>query len=183
MATTLTALPSTIASGTTVIYRRALSEYPADAGWTLTLYIRGLNVLTKPASADGATHVVTLAATDTDDLAAGLYTWVERVSKAGEVYDVASGSLTVTPNVATATAGQLQPFEERALAVCRARLENRLTADQEQFQIYGRAVTRIPVEQLLQLITYFEQKVAAKRPGARFGRPVLGRFSGTGEDR
>src|SRR5512139_1557081 len=93
----LSALPESFAAGTTVKYRRRLSDYPASAGWTLKLHLAGASVLAKTATADGDDFLVTIEATDTEgDFAAGLYKWVERVSNAGgEVYEVGRGTVTV----------------------------------------------------------------------------------------
>jgi hypothetical protein len=175
--------PDRFSSGTTVTYRRSLSDYPADDGWVLTLYLAGKDALGKVAATDGADHVLTLTAADTGGLPAGIYSWVERVAKGGVVYDVGSGTVTVTANIAGAAMGSLQSWEEKALDALRAKLASRATSDQEEIQIDGRAIKRIPIQEIAKLIAQLEQRIKMKRPGAKFGRTVLLRFGRAGYDR
>lgn len=183
MSTELTALPSSFSAGSTVVYRRSLADYPASDSWVLKLYLAGVSVLTKTAVASGADHVVTLAASDTDDLTSGVYRWVERVSKGGEVYDVAWGTIEVTPDVATATAGELQPWAETALAAIEAKISGRITADQEEFEILGRAVKRIPFEELREIHSWLSGLVASASRGGAPRPSQLVQFSQLGYDR
>lgn len=182
MATELTALPDSFSAGTTVVYRKSFSDYPASAGWTLKLYLAGVKVLNKTAAADGDEFVMTLAAADTDtELDAGLYKWVERVSNVGgEVYEVASGVVTVLANMATATAGQQQDWRERAIALLRAQIEGRLPAGMENYSIAGRAVGKMTIEEAAKLLSQYEAKLAAARNPGGFGRDVLVQFSKPG---
>lgn len=177
-------LPESLPAGTTVIYRRSLSDYPAGDGWTFTLYLAGANVLSKTAAPDGDDFVVTIAAADTATaLAPGLYRWVERVSNvAGEVYEVAAGVVTVEPNLATATAGSQQEWVERAIVVLRAHIEGRLTAGMESYQIAGRAVSKIPAREAVALLSTFEARLARLKNADFVTRPVLTSFTQPGFD-
>lgn len=184
MAQELSALPESFAAGTTVKYRRRLSDHPAGAGWTLTLHLAGASVLAKTAAVDGDDFLVTIEATDTDgDFAAGLYKWVERVSKDGEVYEVAAGTVTVLPNLAEATEGSEQEWVERAIAALKAHIEGRLPAGMESYQIAGRAVSKIPVKEAVALLATFESRLARLRSPDFVTRPVLVSFTGPGFDR
>jgi len=130
MAQELTNLPDQFAAGTTVSYRRRLTDYPASAGWTLRFHLAGASVLAKTAVADDDDFLVTIEATDTEgDFAAGLYKWVERVSNVGgEVYEVGRGAVTILPNLAEATEGSEQEWIDRAIVMLRAHIEGRLPA-------------------------------------------------------
>lgn len=185
MAQELSQLPESFAAGTTIKYRRRLSDYPAGAGWTLKLHLAGASVLAKTAAVDGDDFLVTIEATDTDgDFAAGLYKWVERVSNAGgEVYEVGRGTITVLPNLAEATEGSEQEWVERAIAALKAHIEGRLPAGMESYQIAGRAVSKIPVKEAVALLATFESRLARLRSPDFVTRPVLVSFTKPGFER
>lgn len=184
MAQELSALPDSFAAGTTVKYRRRLSDYPAGVGWTLTLHLAGASVLAKTAAADGDDFVVTIAAEDTAGaFTPGLYKWVERVSKDSEVYEVAAGTVTVLPNLAEATEGSEQEWVERAIAALKAHIDGRLPAGMESYQIAGRAVSKIPIKEAVALLATFESRLARLRSPNFVTRPVLVSFTGPGFDR
>ena len=165
---TLTEFPESFAAGTTVKYTRSLSDYPANDGWTLAVHLRGRTVegsANATVAASGADYVVTFPATVTASLPAGGYTWIERVTKAGEVNDPATGTVDVTPNVAAATAAGLQTHAARTLAALQAKLEGRVTADQETLQVDGMAISRIEIDKLEALVRRYQAKVNAERRG------------------
>ena len=176
---TSTALPESFAAGTTVKYTRTLTDYPANGGWTLTLYLAGATVLSVAATPSGADHAVTLTPAQTATLAtAGVYRWTERVNNATEKYDVASGTVYVTQNIATAAAGDLQTFEEKALAIVEAALLANVGSDIVTYQIHGRAVTR---ETRLEALAYRNKlrwDVARQRNKGKAGRTRRVSFTG-----
>ena len=185
MAQELSALPESFAAGTTVKYRKRFSDYPASSGWTLRLHVAGASVLAKTAAADGDDFIVTIGAEDTTSaFASGLYKWVERVSNVdGEVYEVASGTVTVLPNLADATEGSEQEWLERAIVALKAHIEGRLPTGMESYQIAGRAVSRIPVKEAVDLLTTLESRLARLKNPDFVTRPVLVSFTGPGFDR
>lgn len=183
MSTTLTALPSEFSAGSTVVYRRGFSEYPAGV-WTLTLYLAGASADSFVSTTDGVIFVVTLPASDTDDLLPGRYQWVERVSKGGEVYDAAAGLVTVTMDLSAASAGSGQTSDERLLALVEAALAGRIPAGMESYQIGtgggSVVISKIPHLELLELRRKLRQTVAMQRGTLSIGRPILTRFSPEG---
>ncbi len=184
MAQEFSALPESFAAGTTVKYRRRFSHHPAGAGWTLTLHLAGASVLAETAAADGDDFVLTIAAEDTAGaFTPGHYKWVERVSKDGEVYEVAEGTVTVLPNLAEATEGSEQEWVERAIAMLRAHIEGRLPAGMESYQIAGRVVAKMPIKEAVALLATFESRLARLKSPDFVTRPVLVSFTPPGFDR
>ncbi len=185
MAQELSALPESFAAGTTVRYRRRFSDYPASAGWTLKLHLAGASVLAKTAVADGDDFLVTLAAADTESsFTPGLYKWVERVSNAeGDVYEVASGIVTILPDLAEATEGSEQEWLERAIAALKSHIEGRLPAGMESYQIAGRVVAKMPVKEAVDLLTTLESRLARLGNPDFVTRTVLVSFTGPGFER
>jgi hypothetical protein len=104
-ATIPTREPDSFTSGDTVKWSKPFPDYPASDGWTLKYYIRGAKTLDVTAEADGSGYLATINATDSAKLAAGDYPWSARVSKAGEVYTVGSGTFTVLPDLSVVTEG------------------------------------------------------------------------------
>ncbi len=181
---TLTALPETIADGTTVAYTKTVADYPATDGWTLTLEIAGEKLLSVEADANGGDYDVTISAEQSATLTAGTYYFAEKVEKAGEVHRVGSGRVTVEPNLATALAGDLQSPNERMLKALNAVIESRLGTstgvpkDVESYAIDGIAVTKIPLERLMTLRTQLSTTVARERRGGGIGRQYRYTFTG-----
>ncbi len=186
MADTLYALPASFSAGTTVEYRRQLSDYPASGGWTLKLYLAGAKILTTEATADGADHLITIEAEDTAGLLAGVYKWVERVSKTVDgtkkSYDVASGAVTVTADLAQATDGSEQEWAEQAITVLQAYINRRLPSGMESYQINGRTVTSLSIPEARKELASLRAELArVANPGRVFrGIPVT--FTETGSD-
>ena len=159
-------LPSSFAAGTTVKLRRLLAAYPASAGWTLTLYLRGAGTLDAEAVADGDAYVVTLSPTDTAALAPGTYRWTERVALDDDVYTADQGIVEITLDMAAAEAGTAQSHAERTLALIEATIEGRIPSGMESYQIGGRAVTKIPLAELARLRGIYAARVwQQKHPG------------------
>jgi hypothetical protein len=106
---------------------------------------------------------------------------VERVSKAGEVHDVASGVVTVDPDLANVAPGDLQASDEKLLKVLEAAISGQLTDGIASYQIAGRMVSKIPLEELVAMRNSLRASVATAQSG-RASRKVLFRFTPTGYD-
>ena len=167
--------PSTFAcdsAGSTVIYWRSPGDYPPSDGWALTVHLAGGSIASAEAEVISGQFRFTLSAAVTGVLLPGTYKWVERAVKGSEIYDSASGIVTVSPNLASAGEGDLQTFEERMLAVVEARLENRLPADLQSYTIGTRGIMKIPISELLQIRNALRAQVEQQRNPGQFGRKV-----------
>ncbi len=173
----LTAMPPRFAAGTTVEYTRKNSDFPASQGWSLTVYLAGPGTASSAASASGDTFTVMLAASATEGLAAGTYQWTERYEKAGKRYDV-SGTVVVTPNLALAAPGDLQSYAEKVVEALEAGLVGKLTKDQEQLEILGRSIRKIPATEYAGLLLQWRAIRDAEQNPGRFGPDVRFTFTG-----
>jgi len=146
-------MPESLTAGTTYKFSQGWTDYPANAGWTAGIYIAGAAVTRAPITGtpNGSYFDFVLSAAALASFPSGNYQWQIIVAKAGESYIAASGVLRVLPNVAQATAGSLLTWAERTLPIVEAAIEGRLTADVQSYQINGRAVTKIPIGELLNL--------------------------------
>lgn len=173
----LTALPARFAAGTTVKYRRSHADFPASAGWSLTLHLVGPAVKQWSAAADGAVFVFTLPAADTAPLVPGSYRWIERAKKGAEEYDAAAGMLTVTVNVAKAGVGELQSWAEKALVEARNALSALISGRVQTFQIGTRAFSKLDLPELRKLVVELEARVAREQGSGQLGRLHQFRFT------
>lgn len=181
----LTKLPTSFTAGTTVKYTRTFSDFPADQGWTLMLYLRGAVVRDYTAVASGASFEVTIPASGgvapaegSSTITPGQYTWEERVTKAGEVYTPPGGfgTVTVLANTATAAAGALQSQAEKDLVVVEAKINGRLTADLEDYEIAGRAVKKIPIKELYRIRDKLRAEIRSSRRKGTFSELIRAVF-------
>lgn len=161
--------PAVIAAGDTAKWRRSLPAYPASAGWTLTYtLVRAATRITFSASADGDLHLVNVAASTTTGWTAGSYTWRAQVSKAGEVYTVATGTLTIRPNFAAATDGR--SHARKVLDGIEAVIEGRASSEVGEYQIAGRSLKYIPIPELLALRDKYRAEVLREDAAERTAR-------------
>lgn len=181
MTETLTAMPSVLRAGDTLVYRRSLSDYPASGGWTLKATLAGASAITVTAVADGDTHVVTFTAVETGALTAGLYQFLERVEKGAEKYTVADGEASVLPNVATAAAGALADVDEALLADIEAELRRRAGEGAvDAYTIANRSVQRMSMKDLYDLRSKLKAKLSVRKMGGDwFQKSVRVTFTGT----
>lgn len=180
---TATELPDAFAAGTTVIYQRTFSDYPANAGWAATLYLAGANLASAVGAATGAAFLFTLTAAQTAVLTPGNYTWREIVSKGSEKYAPNSGVLRVTANIESALAGDMQSWEEQELARVEAILEGRMAKGLDSYQIAGRQAVLIPHKELRAYRASLKRAIWAQQHPGQLSPQVRVSFTGAGNER
>jgi hypothetical protein len=97
--------PARVRAGDTITWRKSLSDYPANAGWTL--YYRLINASAKidiTASADNADHLVSIAKATSAAYAAGDYTLLAWVANGTERVSLPGGRIKVDPDLAAVSA-------------------------------------------------------------------------------
>jgi hypothetical protein len=152
--------PQRIRAGDTWVWRREdLSDYPAP---TWTLYYRLKNAASHiefTASADGAYHLVTVAAATTAAYTAGRYRWVAYVEAGSERYEINEGTIEVEPAFNNASALDDRSHARKMLDAIESVLEGRATKDQEEYQIGSRSLKRTPIKDLLALRDKYRAEV------------------------
>lgn len=175
--------PSEATAGDTWRWQITDTTYPTSEGYTLSYAINGASRLAWDSgyrSTTSNTHTITIPATATADLTAGTYElsriWTGSGGSAGLVFTVRLGNLTVLANPATAGAGDRQSWEEKTLTVVEAVLSGRVTDDIVMYQIGGRTVSKLPLQELLALRSSLRAALSYQRTGS-FGQRI--RFSFT----
>jgi hypothetical protein len=181
MPDTLLLLPDSFSAGTTVKYTRTLPGFSAADGWALTLYLAGAGAASFVGTPNGTGWDVVLTAVQTALLPAGQYRWIERVTKASDSYDAASGTVVVTANLATAAPGSLQTWEEKELVEVEKAIDQLLKSGITSYQIGSRAATKQDLEKLMALRNSLLATIRAQRTGL-IATPIRFRFTGTAHE-
>lgn len=176
--------PTSVRAGDTWAWDRTdlSADYPAST-WTLTYtFINADSKFQITAASDGDDFSVSVAASTTATRRAGTYTWVAKVSAAGEVYTIDSGTLEVLPDIATVNTYDGRSHAKKVLEAIEAVLEGRASTDQQEFTVAGTTLRRTPVEDLLRLRGLYRREVANEQAaenlanGTGIGRVIGVRF-------
>lgn len=167
--------PTEAVSGDTLAFRYSHPSFPVADLWVLSAALVSVSSATQTplswssgfVTNDGATWTVTLPSTTTDDFAAGAYTLTLYATLSGARYTMYSGQLLMRANAAAQTgAGVAVSHAEEMWAAIKAALEGRVVADVESYQIAGRALNRIPMDELQKLEKRYAERVWRERnPG------------------
>lgn len=159
--------PGTLTAGDSWAWSRTdlADAWPEADGWSFTYHLAP--------EAGGAAQTITApgfavaVAPDTSALyAPGRWRWTATVARPGERRTVASGSVTVLPDPAAATAADARSTNERILAAIEDTLAKRASADADAFTIEGRSISRTPIDVLLKARARFAELVRRERGGA-----------------
>lgn len=162
-------------------WTKSVPDFSALDGWQLSYVLHNRNGTDKLTLAwgqqvtqNGSTSGFSIVVPTTDTgLAAGNYSWISYLTKAAERFAFEEGALIIRPDYAGATGGSLKTHDEKVLAAIRAVIEGRVTADIENYQVFGRAVTKIPVADLIKFERIYTARVwLAAHPGAGLFVPV-----------
>lgn len=171
-------MPASFHSGETVKLSLSYGDYPASGGWTLKLYLAGASIANFSGTPTDTGFAVTLSAAATTLLEPGNYKWRTVVTSGSESYVADDGVVAVGANIIEQVAGGMQSVEEKHLNIIEALLTGRLETDMESYQIAGRAVTRIPIRELLELRATFKRTVEQQRNPGSFGPQIRVAFTG-----
>lgn len=140
--------PTSVIAGDTVRWRRVLADYPASQGWTLAYaLLNSAGKVTFIAAADGDAHSVNVPAATTANWMPGDYAWRAQVSKAGDVFTVGEGRMTIRPSFSAATL-ETRSAARRALEAVQAYLADPNNLAASQYEIAGRSLRRHTLAEL-----------------------------------
>jgi hypothetical protein len=161
MSTVLTTEPSTIRAGDFLTWLKSLSEYPANAGWSLSYtLINDSTKITINAAASGADHLVSVLAATSANYASGLYSWMARVTKATEIYTIASGSIEILPNLAALTIFDGRSHARIMVQAIEAAIQGRASSTQLEYEINGRRVRNMDPGDLIKWLSFYRAELA-----------------------
>jgi len=109
--------------------------------------------ITAEATTDNSSYLLSASADETAPLVPGKYLWVAFVQRVVDAQQqrvsIHRGVTTLLQQLQEAAAGDTTTHNERMLAAIEALIEGRTTSDVEYYQIAGRALTKIPVKELM----------------------------------
>lgn len=158
--------PNTLQAGDTITWSRSLTSYPATAGWVLKyrlLFTSGTPV-DITATASGADHAVSLAATATAGYTPGAATLVPWVELGAERYTLDPIAVTVLANLAGATSYDGRTQNQRILQAAKAALETYMASGKltvAEYELAGRRMRFRDLAHITETIATYERLVAA----------------------
>lgn len=173
--------PPKITSGFYYKWTESLSDYKANAGYTLKYVFYNANnnlPITSTANANGIDHDVILTAGESEHFEAGTYAWKSYVEHtSGERYPIASGTIIIEQNILQSSPSDFRSHARKTLEAIEAALERRATKEQLSISIAGRALQYMTIKELLEARSVYQQEVdgeiakekmdAGLKPGGR----------------
>lgn len=170
-ATIPTTEPSSFRAGDLLAWSKSLADYPANQGWALSYtLINAAAKLTITATTSGADLSVSVPAATTALYAPGRYQWMARVSKGLEILTVASGTMEILPNLATATTFDFRSHARTMLEAIEAAFVGKASSTQLSYSINGRTVQNLTPEQLIKWRSFYKAEVAKEAQAEKFSR-------------
>lgn len=169
-------VPEELTIGDTWEWTDELSEYPAPT-WTLNFHlVNSGGVIQITASASGEDHASSVLPATTSGYTAGRYRWAAQVTDGTDTFTIEKGWVEILPDPTIAQDARSQA--RRTLDAIEAVLEGRATRDDLNVSVNGRAISRIPIPELLQWRDRLKEEVRVQEEGAGsgFDRDVRVRF-------
>jgi hypothetical protein len=162
--------PASLLAGDTATWLISLTDYLASDGWVLAYtLINATAKISISSTASNDEHLVNVDAATTAAWTAGTYSWRAQVSKAGQVFTVASGSIVVQPAFAASTLDN-RSHARKALDAVQAYLENPANLSAAMYEIAGRKLQRLSIPDLLTLRDRYQFEVAREEAAALVAR-------------
>lgn len=156
--------PASLIAGDTAKWLKSLADYSAADGWALEYQlINKTNKITIAAAAQASDFLINVAASVTEAWVAGEYSYRAQVSKAGEVYTVASGAIIIKPSFSASTLDTQTPARkilEALLAAYQTASTDR--AFVQEYEIAGRRMKFMNMADWLKAIDYWKAEVASE---------------------
>lgn len=148
---------------------------PSEAGRVVRLILTGpgqITITTTERADEPGVFDVTLPSLTTSTFQPGAYV-AHVVSQLDDDRRTLSGcGVEILPDVtAVATPIDQRSHAQRMLEAIKARLEGRITADAESYSIRGRALSRIPMAELMRLRDQYAAEVHRERVAAGLASP------------
>ena len=183
-ATIPTREPLEFTQGTTVAWTKSLADYP-PATWTLSYAFSLLaatsaqKTVTATDNGDG-THLVTITAASSAAYGIGAYRWQSRVTDGTSVYQIAEGTVEVSPDLSAAgyasTGYDDRSIAKKALDAIESVLAGRAAEDYDGYSMPdGRSLSKMTLAEMItarsKLKVEVSQEEAARRVGLGLGNP------------
>ncbi len=164
--------PLSVRSGDTWQWKISQSDYPPDT-WTLSYsLLNSAGKITISAIADGADHLVSVAAATTAAYTAGRYDWFAHVTDGSDRYQIGTGAISIQPDLSALDTYDGRSHSRKMLAAIEALLEDQATTGQIDLvatTLNSRSLTRDKAE-LVKLHGRYAAAVRAEDDAQRIAR-------------
>lgn len=152
MTTIPTTEPASIIAGDTAKWLKTLADYPASDGWALgyTL-INADHKISIATTAQGDDHLVNQSAAVTAAWHAGAYDWRAQTTKAGEVYTVGAGRISIAPSFDAVNKLDSRSSSRVMLDAVEAVMLKTASTNVQEYEIAGRRLKHYSMGELLLL--------------------------------
>ena len=182
--------PYEVYAGDTFRWDKDVKDYTPADGWALTYSFRsvtgtGFNI-TGAANSGNRGWELTVAASTTASYTPGEYNWQAYVTKGSERYVVDNGVTVIHRNLNALAVGAVTDLRSHAklmISKIQSVLEGRVDADIENYSIGGRSINKIPVNELVNILHTYEEKLDKEERKRRLankhgsGRLIKARFN------
>lgn len=161
--------PQQITAGDTVQWLRAVDNYPASSGWTLSYVFRGPQTIKQNATtyANSADYIVTMSPANTANYKAGLYSIEAYVSDGTNRYSVATWfpQITVKANPAAYVDGSAdnRSFAARTLAACETAIYSLSSRKVQSASVNGQTYSIQSLASLIALRNRMREEVQSEQ--------------------
>ena len=163
-------------AGDFLTWTKSFTDYPANDGWVLSYtLINATNKISIPASASGADHLVAVTAVNSAAYAAGIYTWMARVTKATEIYTVGQGTIEVLPNLAALTTFDGRSHARTMVEAIEAAIQGRASALQLEYELNGRRIKFMGPDELIKWLSFYRSELAKEAQAESLARTGISR--------
>lgn len=176
MASTLTNTPSRLTAGDSAEWTISLPDYPAPT-WTLKYYlVKDGKQIVITGTQYGSTeeHHISVDAATTAAWQPGTYSYQAKASNGTDRKDAGSGTVVIEPDFAQQGSGyDDRSFAKKSLDAIEAVIERRASKSQQEYQIAGRALKFMTMEELLNARDRFRAEVR-NQERKKAGKPAFG---------
>ena len=156
-----------VAAGDTIKWTKCFPNYPASAGWVLSYSLRNaqsqIDISGAMITASGDCFAVSVAPTDSATWADGDYDYQAYVTNGADRYTVEVGRIRVLQNLATQATVDNRSHNQKMLDAIVSLLENRATADVDEYSIDNVHLKKMPVQDLETWRARYEYRVRVDR--------------------
>lgn len=144
-------IPSEIQAGDSLSFAVSFADYSGDAGWELRCILRGPQAIDIESEWVGQQHLFKASAIESGGWPAGEYACKFVAVNGADRKTLPAVPVKILADLASAGNFDVRSHVKRMLDAIEATLEKRATKDQQSYEVEGKRLDRIPINDLLSL--------------------------------
>jgi len=169
--------PDSVTAGDYIQWTQSFGDYRATDGWVLSyVLVNATSKITITATTYNITDfLVTVPAATSASWTAGKYKWQAYATLGTQRYTIRSGEMEVLPNFSAASTLDTRTHVKKVLDAIEAVIENRASLDQQSYEIEGRKLVRMTIDDLLTLRSKYRSFYLQEQNADRINRGEAGK--------